>query len=67
MWNINWGFDVCWAASEVSTREGEGVVCLLSHFIDVVVPSEGFMDVQTYVFGGVEFVQYLSVDSILVL
>jgi hypothetical protein len=37
--------DVCWATAEVSAREG--VVCLLRLFIDVVVPVEGFMDVQT--------------------
>jgi hypothetical protein len=41
------GFDVCWATAEVSAREGDGVVCLLRHFIDVVVPAKGFMDVQT--------------------
>jgi hypothetical protein len=41
------GVDVCWATAEVSAREGEGVVCLLRHFIDVVAPADGFIDGQT--------------------
>jgi hypothetical protein len=41
------GFDVCWVTAKVSTREGEGVVYILRPFIDVVVPAEDFMDVQT--------------------
>jgi hypothetical protein len=40
------GFDVCWATAEVSAGEGEGVVCLLRQYFDVLVPAEGFMDVQ---------------------
>jgi hypothetical protein len=42
-------------------------VCLLRHFIDVVVLADGFMDVQTYVLSGIEVVKYLSLDGILVL
>jgi hypothetical protein len=41
------GFDVCWATAEIPAREREGVVCLLRHFIDVVVQAEGFMDIQS--------------------
>jgi hypothetical protein len=59
-------FDVCREVADVSAREG-GVVCLLCHFIDLVVPAEGFMDVQTKVLGRVDVVQYLSLDGVLVL
>jgi hypothetical protein len=31
-------------------------VCLLRHFINVYVPVNGFMDVQTQVLGGVDVV-----------
>jgi hypothetical protein len=37
------------------------------YFYHFIVPVEGFMDVQTKVLGGVEVVQYLSVDGILAL
>jgi hypothetical protein len=50
------GFDVCFATTDVSAREGQGVVCLLSHFIDVYVPAKGFMDVKTQIIGGVDIV-----------
>jgi hypothetical protein len=32
---------------DVSAKEGQGVVCLLRHFVDVIVPAEGFVYVQT--------------------
>jgi hypothetical protein len=50
------------AKADVSARGTQGVVCLRRHFIDVVVPAEGYMEVQTQVLGGVDVVQYLSVD-----
>jgi hypothetical protein len=40
-------------------------VCLLSRFIDVYVPAEGFMDVQIQALCGVDVIQYLSMDDIL--
>jgi hypothetical protein len=50
------GFDVCWATTDVSALEGQGVVCRLRHFIGVSIPARGFMDVQTQVLGGVDVV-----------
>jgi hypothetical protein len=41
------GSDICWASAEVSAIKREGVVRLLRHSVDVVVPAEGFMDIQT--------------------
>jgi hypothetical protein len=49
-------FDVCWSTTDVSARERQGVVCLLSHFINVYVLVKGFMDVQTQKLGGVDVV-----------
>jgi hypothetical protein len=51
------GFDVCWPTTNVSaSRDGQGVVCLLSHFINVYVQAKGFMDVQIQALGGVDVV-----------
>ena len=36
-------FDVCWPTTDVSAWEGQGVVCLLSHFINVNVQAKGFI------------------------
>jgi hypothetical protein len=47
MWND--GLDVCWATAEVFARE-IGIVCLLRHSIDVVVPVEGFIIIIIYFF-----------------
>jgi hypothetical protein len=54
-----------WALMFVGQRlkfllEKEVFLYLLCHFIDVVVVGEGCIDVQTYVLGGVDVVQYLS-------
>jgi hypothetical protein len=66
------GFDVCWSTTDVSAREGQGVVCLLSHFIDVYVRAKVFKDVQTQVLGGVDvfstcpWMVYLDCSGVLV-
>ena len=40
-------------------------MCLLRHFIDVVVPAECFINVQTQILGGGDVLLYLSVNGIL--
>jgi hypothetical protein len=35
-----------------------------SSFVDVIVPAEGFVDVQFQVLGRVDVVKYLSIDGV---
>ena len=40
-------------------------MCLLCHFIDVVVPAECFINVQTQILDGGDILMYLSMNEIL--
>ena len=59
------GLDFGWAPADVSAKEGQGVVCLLGDLVDVVVPAECLVDVQSQVLRGIDAVQHLPMDSIL--